>query len=170
MDMWHECPWKEQLKNCSVQHRLVEGLEAVPELDGEITWKILVGLTLASQQSIYPLLQKIEVLGGSNSSCFPRDPPRISGLENEWAPAHSLILCLISVAISLQLVFSHTWSHPISNSRSSCRRTVSAQHTSSNGGPQPPHPLDFHPFLTQIFPFHNHIATGSMPGKVSCRT
>ena len=24
-------------KNCSVQHRLVEGLEAVPELDGEIT-------------------------------------------------------------------------------------------------------------------------------------
>ena len=28
---------KEQLKNCSVQHRLVEGLEAVPELDDEIT-------------------------------------------------------------------------------------------------------------------------------------
>ena len=32
-----ECPRKEQPKNCSVQHRLVEGLEAVPELDGEIT-------------------------------------------------------------------------------------------------------------------------------------
>ena len=28
---------KEQPKNCSVQHRLVEGLEAVPELDGETT-------------------------------------------------------------------------------------------------------------------------------------
>ena len=36
--------------------------------------EILVGLTLASQQSIYPLLQKIEVLGGSNSSCFPATP------------------------------------------------------------------------------------------------
>ena len=33
--------------------------------------KILVGLALASQQSIYPLLQRIEMLGGSNSSCCP---------------------------------------------------------------------------------------------------
>ena len=37
MDIRHECPRKEQPKNCSVQHRLAEGLEAVPELDGEIT-------------------------------------------------------------------------------------------------------------------------------------
>ena len=66
-------------KNCSVQHRLVEGLEAVPELVGEITLKILVGLALASQQSICPLLQRIEMLGDSNLSCCPRDPPRISG-------------------------------------------------------------------------------------------
>ena len=35
-------------KSCSVQHRLVEGLETVPELDGEITLKILAGLVLAS--------------------------------------------------------------------------------------------------------------------------
>ena len=61
---------KEHQKNCSVQHRLVEGLETVPELDGEITWKILVGLVLASLRSIYPLLQRIEMLGGSNS-IFP---------------------------------------------------------------------------------------------------
>ena len=32
---------KEQPKNCSVQHRLVQGLETVPELDGKITLKIL---------------------------------------------------------------------------------------------------------------------------------
>ena len=75
----YECPRKEQPKNYSVQRRLVEGLEAVPELDGEITLKILVGLALASQQSICPLLQRIGMLGGSNSSCCPRDPPRISG-------------------------------------------------------------------------------------------
>ena len=54
-------------------------IEAVPELDGEITWKILVGLALASKQSIYPLLQRIEMLGGSNLSSCSRDPPLISG-------------------------------------------------------------------------------------------
>ena len=40
-------------KNCSIQHRLVEGLEAVPELDGEITLKILAGPALAPHQSVY---------------------------------------------------------------------------------------------------------------------
>ena len=68
-------------KNCSVQHRLVESLEAIPELDGEIAQKILVGLALAFQQNIYLLLQKIEVLGGSNSSCCPCDHPRLSGFR-----------------------------------------------------------------------------------------
>ena len=70
---------KEQPKNCSVQHRLVEGLKAVRELDGEIT-SILVGLALASQQSIYPLLQRIEKLGGSNSNCCP---PRKNGSKKK---------------------------------------------------------------------------------------
>ena len=65
-------------KNCSIQKRLVEGLEAVPELDGEITSKILVGPTLAPHQSIYPLSQRIEMLGCSNSSSCPRDPTTIS--------------------------------------------------------------------------------------------
>ena len=55
--------------------------EAVPELDGEITLKILVSLALASQQSICPLFQKIEMCGGSNWSCCPRNPPRISGFK-----------------------------------------------------------------------------------------
>ena len=48
------------------------------KLDGEITLTILVGLALASQPNIYPLLQRIKILGGSNSSCCSRDPPRIS--------------------------------------------------------------------------------------------
>ena len=66
----------EQPKNCSIPQRLVEGLEAVPEFDGETTFKILVGLTLTSHQSIYPLSQRIAVLGlaGSNSSSCPCDP------------------------------------------------------------------------------------------------
>ena len=59
MDKRHGCPWKEQPKHCSVQHRLVEGLEAVPELDGEITLKVLVGLALVSHQSIYLLSQRM---------------------------------------------------------------------------------------------------------------
>ena len=69
-------PWKEQQKNCRLQHPLIEGLEAVPACSGEITLKILVGLVLASQQSIYPLLRRIEMLGGSNSA--PTTPLRLS--------------------------------------------------------------------------------------------
>ena len=65
---------KELLKNCPVQLRLVEGLEAVPELGGEMTLQILVGIALVSHQSMYPLSQRIEMLGGSNSSSCPRDP------------------------------------------------------------------------------------------------
>ena len=41
---WYEhvtrMPEESTAQNYSVQHRLVEGLEAVPEIDGEITWKI----------------------------------------------------------------------------------------------------------------------------------
>ena len=37
-------------KNCCDQHRLVEGLDAIPKLDDEITLKIL--LTLAFHQSM----------------------------------------------------------------------------------------------------------------------
>ena len=32
-------------------------------------------------RAFYPLLQRIEMLGGSNSSCCPRYPPRISGFR-----------------------------------------------------------------------------------------
>ena len=64
----------EQPKNFSIQHRSVEGQEAVPELDGETTFKILVGLALASHQSIYPLSQRIKMLGGFNLSSCPCDP------------------------------------------------------------------------------------------------
>ena len=39
-----------------------------------IMLNILVGLGLASQQSIDPLLLRIEMLGGSNSSCCSNDP------------------------------------------------------------------------------------------------
>ena len=63
-------------KNCSFRHRLVEDLEAVPELDGKIALKISVGLALASHLSIYPLLQRIEMLGGSNLNSCPSDVPK----------------------------------------------------------------------------------------------
>ena len=43
--------------------------------------KILVGLALAFYQSIYPSLQRIEMLGGFNLSCCRRDPSRISGFR-----------------------------------------------------------------------------------------
>ena len=52
--------------------------KAVPKLDGEITLKILIGLALASQPNIHPLLLRIEMLGSSNSSCCSRDLPKIS--------------------------------------------------------------------------------------------
>ena len=55
------------LKNLNV-------LETIPERDGEITLKMLVGLALASHQSIYPSPQKIEMLGGSTLSSCPHDP------------------------------------------------------------------------------------------------
>ena len=64
----------EKPKHCSIYQRLVEGLEAVPELDNETTFKILFGLALASHQSIYFLSQRIEMLGGYNSSSCPCDP------------------------------------------------------------------------------------------------
>ena len=69
---------REQPKNCSVQQRVVEGLEPVPELEGKITLKILVGLALASHQSIYLLFQRFEMLGSSNSSSCPQEK---AGLE-----------------------------------------------------------------------------------------
>ena len=78
MNLWHECLKKEQPNKCSIQHQWVEGLEALPELNGEIALKILLGPTLASQQSIYPLSQRIEMLRCSSSSSCPRDPLTIS--------------------------------------------------------------------------------------------
>ena len=59
MDMYQERMAKKLL---CVQYQLVEGLKAVPKLDGKITMKMLVGHALASHQSISPLLQKIKVL------------------------------------------------------------------------------------------------------------
>ena len=38
---------KEHSRKCCVQQLLVEGPKAVPELDGEITLKILVGLAFS---------------------------------------------------------------------------------------------------------------------------
>ena len=42
----------------------IPGLEAVPTLHDEITLKILVGLALASNHSIYLLQRRTEMLGG----------------------------------------------------------------------------------------------------------
>ena len=47
MNMSHKCPRKEQPKKCSIQHRLVEGLDAIQKLDGEVTLNILVGSDLS---------------------------------------------------------------------------------------------------------------------------
>ena len=49
---------------------------AVPELDGKITLKILIDLALASHQNIYPLLQKIKILGGPKSNSSPPLPDK----------------------------------------------------------------------------------------------
>ena len=44
--------------------------------------KTLGGPVLALHQSIYPLSQRIEMLGGFNLSNCPRDPQGQAGLEN----------------------------------------------------------------------------------------
>ena len=66
---------KGQLKNCSVHHLLVEGLEVVPELHGKITLKILIGLALAFHASILrgggPKCLKV-----STKAAAPLTPPR----------------------------------------------------------------------------------------------
>ena len=43
----------------------------------------LVGLVLAFHQSIYPLSQKVEMLGGLNSNSCPRYPSGISGSKKK---------------------------------------------------------------------------------------
>ena len=65
---------RESSQKCSFQHRLIEGLAAVSKLDGKITLTILLGLALASYQSIYTLFLRIEIIGGSNSSSPPATP------------------------------------------------------------------------------------------------
>ena len=50
MAMFHQWSWNEQLQNFCAQHRLVEGLQGVTELNGGITLKILLGFALASHQ------------------------------------------------------------------------------------------------------------------------
>ena len=54
-------------------------IEAVPKLNGEFTLKILFGLASVPHQSIYPSSNRIEILGCSNSSSFPRDLSTMSG-------------------------------------------------------------------------------------------
>ena len=60
---------------------VVEGIEAVPELDGKITLKILVALALALHLSVFYFSHRIGILVGYNSSIFPYNPLRISGLR-----------------------------------------------------------------------------------------
>ena len=64
-----------QTTYCYVQYRLVKDRNAVRKLDIAITLKILVGLVLAFQQSIYHLLRRMEMLRGSNSSYCSRNLP-----------------------------------------------------------------------------------------------
>ena len=70
---------KKKKKTCCVHHRLYEGQEAVPELNGGITLKILVGLALAFYQSFYPFVAEGRNAWRLQLEPHPRDPLRISG-------------------------------------------------------------------------------------------
>ena len=77
MDNWTcdtNVPGKKQPKTALFNTDWSKALEAVSELDSEITLEILVDTALASHQSIYPLLQGIEQLSpgppGTSSYTF----------------------------------------------------------------------------------------------------
>ena len=76
-------------KKCSIPHRWVEGLEAIPELDGEITLKILVDAALALHRS-----RGLKCLNDPTRAAAPATPQRLAGLEKLVNHDISRVMCL----------------------------------------------------------------------------